>query len=298
VTTTLDYEELSRRLANGGRLTDADVQALAATNDLVTLGMLADEARVRRHGRRVTYVRVFACAMDGPIPERIPRAAREVRISGAAVDPDAAVAFIRVLAERARGVPISGFSLADVAARFDHDVERLAAWLGRCREAGLEMIAEAPIDGLSDTRPFDAASRAGVRVARLTVDTAVAGHVELLHRATALQAALGGLHAFAPLPAGAADPQPSTGYDSVKRIALARLVADNIPSIQVDWSVYGPKLAQVALTFGADDLDAVTPYDTIELGPRRAALEEVRRNIEGAALEPVERNGRYERVTS
>ena len=48
---------------------------------------------------------------------------------------------------------------------------------------------------------------------------------------------------------------PTTGYDDVKRIALARLVVDNIASIQVDWTLYGPKLAQVALTVGADDID-------------------------------------------
>ncbi len=77
-------------------------------------------------------------------------------------------------------------------------------------------------------------------------------------------------------------------------MALARIVVDNVPSIQVDWSVYGPKLAQVALTVGADDVDAVSPLDETTEGRRRAPLEEIRRNIRAAGLEPAERNGRFE----
>ena len=78
-------------------------------------------------------------------------------------------------------------------------------------------------------------------------------------------------------------------------MAVSRLVCRAIPSIQVDWRLYGPKLAQVALTMGADDLDAVRPDDDQSLGPRRAPLEEVRRNIRAAGYEPAERTGRFER---
>ena len=87
---------------------------------------------------------------------------------------------------------------------------------------------------------------------------------------------------------------PTTGYDDVKRVALARLIVDNMPSIQVDWSLYGPKLAQVALTVGADDVDGVSAEDETGQGRRRAPLEEIRRNIRAAGQEPVERNGRFE----
>ena len=40
---------------------------------------------------------------------------------------------------------------------------------------------------------------------------------------------------------------------------LLGLALDGVPSIQVDWALYGPKLAQVALLFGADDPPAVGP---------------------------------------
>jgi aminodeoxyfutalosine synthase len=79
-------------------------------------------------------------------------------------------------------------------------------------------------------------------------------------------------------------------------VALARLLVDNIASIQVDWSRYGPKLAQVALTVGADDLDGVSPIDEMAEGRRRSPLELVRRNIAAAGLVPVERDGARRRV--
>jgi 2-iminoacetate synthase ThiH len=63
--------------------------------------------------------------------------------------------------------------------------------------------------------------------------------------------------------------------------------------VQVDWLRYGPKLAQVALTFGADDVDNVSTSDDAPEGRRRAPLDEVRRNIEAAGFTPAKRDGRF-----
>ncbi len=99
-----------------------------------------------------------------------------------------------------------------------------------------------------------------------------------------------------PLPAAVAPMRPTTGYDDVKAVAMARLAAPSIPVIQVDWLRYGPKLAQVALTFGADDLDSVTSSEEAPDGQRRAPIQDVRRNIEAAGFSPVERDGRFNQV--
>ena len=109
--------------------------------------------------------------------------------------------------------------------------------------------------------------------------------------------AVGGIHTFAPLPRTMSVTAPSTGYDDVKQVALARLAVDNIDSIQVDWALYGPKLAQFALTIGADDVDSVSAMDPGTLGTRRSPLEEIRGNIRAAGLEPVERDGRFAEIT-
>ena len=52
----------------------------------------------------------------------------------------------------------------------------------------------------------------------------------------------------------------------------------------------------MALTFGADDIDGVSASDEAPEGRRRAPLEEIRRNIEAAGFEPVERSGRFAAV--
>jgi aminodeoxyfutalosine synthase len=101
---------------------------------------------------------------------------------------------------------------------------------------------------------------------------------------------------FAPLPRQTNPAVPTTGFDDVKRVALARLFLEHVPSIQVDWSLYGPKLAQVALTVGANDVDAVSPLDDLSEGRRRAPVEEIRRNIRAAGLDPIERDGRFDLI--
>ena len=106
-----------------------------------------------------------------------------------------------------------------------------------------------------------------------------------------------GIRAFAPLPRHDPADQPATGYDDVRTVAAARLVCPSIPFIQVDWPLYGPKLAQVALMYGANDVDGVAAVDTLNLGTRRSPLEDIRRQILAAAGEPVERSGRYERLS-
>jgi aminodeoxyfutalosine synthase len=82
---------------------------------------------------------------------------------------------------------------------------------------------------------------------------------------------------------------PTTGYEDVRAVALARLALPSVRNIQVDWAQYGPKLAQVALTFGANDLDRVSTADDASLGKRRTSVEDVRRNIAAAGFTPVER---------
>ena len=165
------------------------------------------------------------------------------------------------------------------------------------REAGLEAIAEVPVDILEGDALIASARRGGLAVDRLTVNGggAITG-TAVVERAIALQRALGGFRAFAPLPTVVSVAAPTTGYDDVKMIALARVVAENIPNIQVDWALYGPKMAQVALTVGADDVDNVSAVDPGILGTRRSPLEEIKTNIKAAALDPLERDGMFLRL--
>jgi len=167
--------------------------------------------------------------------------------------------------------------------------------LADLRSAGLDAVGELPLDEMGDpAAAIGQVMEAGFGQLRLSIHKAAADErVRLLIRAGELQDALHGIQAINPLPMSLATFRPTTGYEDVKMVALARLAAPGIPSIQVDWRRYGPKLAQVALTFGADDLDGVSPSDDAPEGRRRAPLAEIRRNIEAAGLLPVERDGRF-----
>lgn len=287
------YQAWSSRLAAGERLTPADVEVLGSTHDILALGMLADEVRRRTYGARVTFARVACCPFDKPLAEAVPLTAREVRLTGAPQSLDVAVTAVRS-AKAVAGVRLlSGFSIADL--QVFADGEPLKQVLRRLREQGLEMIAEVPIDKLqSPDAVLEALAAAGYERMRLTMARpAPAERVATLLRAVELSERFPQVIAIDPLPLSLPAFRPTTGYEDVKVVALARLAAPERVRIQVDWQRYGPKLAQVALTFGADDLDNVSPSDDAPEGRRRAPLEELRRNVEAAGFTPVERDGRF-----
>ena len=281
-------------------VSDTDLATLADTHDIITLGMLADEDSRRRHGTRTTFVRVaiVTAELDGPL--RVPAAAGEMRIEGAPASRAAAVSRVEQVMAMSGGVPVSGYSLADLEQLAARDKVTLRSLLEELHAAGLELVAEAPIDRLqSSQRSIEEVNIAGLALARLTVHRLHGlDFLPLLKAVAELQRSVAVIRAFAPLPRAMNPALPTTGYDDVKRVALARLVVDNVPSIQVDWSLYGPKLAQVALTVGADDVDGVSAEDDVSEGRRRAPLEEIRRNIRAAGRDPVERNGRFDLLTS
>jgi len=277
-------------------VTDSELTSLAATHDIISLGMLADDVRRRRHGVRTTFVRVadVPLAADGA-PIASPSAG-EIRIVGTPASRAAAIARVTDVAAAANGVAVSGFSLADLEELSAREQVTLRALLEELRTAGLELVAEAPFDRLHDARrSIEEVNIAGLALARLTIhQSSSPDPLPTLKAVADLQRGVAVIRAFAPLPRKMNPAVPTTGYDDVKRVALARVVVDNIPSIQVDWQLYGPKLAQVALTVGADDVDAVSAVDDMSEGVRRAPLEEIRRNIRAAGQEPVERNGRFD----
>src|SRR5215203_1037987 len=289
-------DDIAEKVAEGLPLTDADAEALASTYDIVSLGMIADDVRRARHGTRTTFLRVAHSPGDtGDVSGGVvPPSAREVRIGVAFGGIDAARVVVRRASAAAGALGVSGFSLADIEQAADGDPARVREWVDDLREAGLHLIDEAPIDRLRHPAALlQAAEAGGVPVARITVHGGVAGGpLALIRRVAALQAETHGVRAFAPI-ARHPGAEPTTGYEDVKAVALARILLGTVPHIQADWILHGPKLAQVALTFGADDMDNVSPLDEVAEGRRRAPLEEIRRNIRAAGFEAVERDSRF-----
>ncbi len=290
---TVTFDRHMERIAAGERLAPADVEALASTPDILALGMLADALRRRLHGARTTFLRLAACPFDTALAESVPPAAREIRLTGAPESLAVALTAVETARSVAGERTVSAFSWADV--------ERLAggstprAVLESLRRAGLDALGALALDEAADLRRAVAdLHAAGFAHVRLSVNRSPAAErTALLLRAGELQEEFGIIRALDPLPAVLHAFRPTTGYEDVKMVAIARLAAPAISTIQVDWARYGPKLAQVALTFGADDIDGVSASGEAPEGRRRAPLEEIRRNIEAAGFEPVERDGAF-----
>jgi aminodeoxyfutalosine synthase len=219
--------------------------------------------------------------------------AGEVRILQTPRTLDEAIAVVEQARVIAGGTPLSAFCLFALSML----PEGLAVVLHALRKAGLETIAQAPIDRLgAPERAIESLADAGLDLARVTVaHTPSREWTSVCRDVAELQTRLRVIRTFAPLARTIDATQPTTGYEDVKRVALARVLADNVDTIQVDWALYGPKLAQVALTFGADDIDSVAADANDSQGRRRSTVEEIRRSIRAAGFEPVERDGRFNR---
>lgn len=273
---------IAERARANEALTAAELDELA-TADILSLGMLADEVRRARVGDSVTFVRVVDAAEVANAD-----AGAEVRLGALPATLADAVATIQRVTATASGRFVSGFSLAEIV---DRGWGNLADVLGQLKRAGLGAIVEAPLDRLGDPEAaLQACQDAGLVVHCLSLQkpNADARTSRLIH-ARALAARFPWLTTIAPLPREQSIAVPTTGYDDVRAVALTRLALPGVPNVQVDWAQYGPKLAQVALTFGANDLDRVSITDDESLGRRRTSLEDVTRNIAAAGFQSRDR---------
>ncbi|HEY6466231.1 MAG TPA: aminofutalosine synthase MqnE [Candidatus Acidoferrales bacterium] len=92
-----------------------------------------------------------------------------------------------------------------------------------------------------------------------------------------------------------------TGLDDLKTIAVSRLLLDNFDHIKAYWIMLTPRIAQVALRFGADDLDGTVVeekiyHDAGATTPEHLTRGELERLIRAAGRVPVERDTLYNRV--
>jgi aminodeoxyfutalosine synthase len=94
----------------------------------------------------------------------------------------------------------------------------------------------------------------------------------------------------------------TTGFLDIKSIAVARLLLDNIAHIKAYWIMMTPRIAQIALRFGADDIDGTVVEEKIYHDAGATTSQSLRRGellrlIHKAGREPVERDTLYRPVT-
>jgi aminodeoxyfutalosine synthase len=197
--------------------------------------------------------------------------------------------------------------------------------IGRLKSSGLGMLPGGGAEIMSDRvrealfpRKIDhrrwleimeAVHQAGLK----TNATMLYGHIETMEERVAhllllrqLQDKTGGFLAFIPLAFHSANTKlshlpPTTAMDDLKTIAVSRLILDNIPHIKAYWVMIGEKLAQVALSFGADDLDGTIVEEKIThtagaTSAKGLTRGELVRMITAAGFDPVERDAFYHPV--
>lgn len=280
---------IAERARAGETLTVAEIDELGSA-DILSLGMLADEVRRSRVGENVTYVRVVELAASALGASGASGAlGAEMRIAGLPNTLEETEGLIAEAKMLAGAQLLTGFSLAEIA---DRHWGKLSEVLTRLKRAGLDAIAEAPVDQLHDADDaLGACLDAGLPVRCLSLQRPIEsdGRSSWLIHLRGLVKKFPLIETVNPLSREQSIAVPTTGYEDVRAVALARLVLSSVKNIQVDWAQYGPKLAQVALTFGANDLDRVSTSDDESLGKRRTSVEDVRRNIAAAGFTPVER---------
>lgn len=107
--------------------------------------------------------------------------------------------------------------------------------------------------------------------------------------------------AFHPANTGLSHLPGPTGFDHLKAVAVARLLLDNFDHIKAYWVMLTPRVAQIALRFGADDLDGTVVeekiyHDAGATTPEHLTRADLERLIHAAGRVPVERDTLYNPV--
>lgn len=354
--------QVVNRIKHGERLSFEDGVSLYRSNDVLGLGQLAEEVRLRLNGRSAYYnvnrhinytnVCVIDCQLCQGAYARKPGeeggytmdlaqafqfaaqkytdSVTEFHVVGG-LNPDLSFQYyidlLEGLTRKFPGVHLKAFTMVelDFFAKITRKplewviTKLMEAGLGSCPGGGAEIFAERArpmIAGhkISGDRWLECARtvhRMGIR----SNATMLYGHIETIEervdhliRLRELQDETKGFSCFIPLafhPENTAldNLPPTTGTDDLRTIAVSRLMLDNFSHIKAYWVTITPSVAQIALRFGADDLDGTIIEERIIHGAgSRTALgltrDEIERMVRDVGCEPIERDTLYNCVSS
>ena len=134
----------------------------------------------------------------------------------------------------------------------------------------------------------------------------LADRVDHLRQLRALQDETHGFVALIPLAYQPEDndipvEHPPTGFDSLRTIAVSRIYLDNFPHLTAYWVGLGMKLAQVALSYGADDIHGTIIEEDIfhmagATSPQLQTESDMIKAIRETGMTPVQRDSFYEPI--
>ena len=254
--------------------------------------------------------------------------ATEVHIVGG-LHPDVSLAYYVEMVGRLRAalpeVCIQAMTAVEVAYAAHKACVAVAEALGQLKSAGLtalpgggaeifdpeirRRICPRKISGQEWLDVHRQAHRLGIP----TNATMLYGHIESaanrvdhLLALRELQDETGGFAAFIPLafhPEGTlmADLPGPTACEDLRTIAVSRLMLDNVPHIKAFWIMLTPDVAQIALRFGADDMDGTVVREEIThaagaMTPQALTAADLEHLIRAAGCRPQERDTLYRPV--
>jgi len=373
-----DSDNLKAKLDAGDWLTLEEALPLYESNDIHTLGELANSMRERLHGRRAYYninlhinytnycvLRCRFCAFYRPHPksdtsrqlnvlhddggyeltsdeivtrakDAYRRGATEVHIVGG-LHPKLPLSYYTdmcsAIREACPHMHIKAFTAIEIIhfSRIAKPRLSIAEVLTELREAGLGSLpgggaeifddrvhGEAFKTKVGETEWFEV-HRTAHELGIFTNATMLYGHVETPeerikhliklreHQEESLRSRQAHFNCVIPLsfvPEGSALshlPGPC-GLDDLKTLAISRLMCPNISHIKAFWIMQTPKLAQVSLNWGVDDIDGTVVYYDItkrEGGGsthQELTVQDLKRLVFEARCEPIERDTLYRRV--
>ncbi len=269
-------------------------------------------------------------AVRAKLLSRIDEPITEIHVVGG-LNPELPLTYYLDLLATIREIRPKATIKAFTAVEIDHlaAISRLGldATIARLKAAGLAMLpgggAEVMSDRIHDRlfprkigyRRWLEVMRAVHRAGLSANATMLYGHIETdaervehLLRLRSLQSETNGFSAFIPLAFHAANTglshlHPTTGFDDLKAVAIARLILDNFAHIKAYWVMIGEKTAQTALAFGADDLDGTIIEEKIThtagaVTAKGLNPSQLRRLIAKAGFKPVQRDSFYQPVAT
>jgi len=350
-----DLAKVAEKVYAGERLNREDGILLFESQDLLSIGFLADFACRKTCGDEVYFINnahinhtnvcqslcalcAFGKKKDDPeaytlslaeIEDKANKAAKagitEIHVVGG-LNPALSYAYyldlVRIIRRSAPKACIQAFDAVEIdfiASQANLPVEDVlrelkAAGLDSLPGGGAEIfdpvvrrrLCALKIDAKRWLNVHETAHGLGIP----TNATMLYGHLEsYFHRVDhllalrELQDRTGGFLAFIPLsfhPSNTAFsnlPGP-TGIDDLKVLAVSRLMLDNFKYIKAFWIMMGPKLAQIALHFGVNDLDGTVReehifHDAGAVTPHYQPTESFLHSIRSAGRIPVERDTLY-----
>jgi aminodeoxyfutalosine synthase len=351
-----ELRDLYEKVAAGARISESEALRLFESKDLNALGAIADLARERKVGSRVSYILnryinysnycILSCQFcafarkkrdaDGfqfTVEEIVAKAQEAVKVGitelhiVGGLHPSLPFSYyvdmLRALKALDTRLQLKCFTaieilhLAWLARKSTEETlkELKAAGLDSLTGGGAEIfrpsIRSAIARGKESAEEYLDVHRTWHRMGGRSTCTMLYGHVESLEdrvdhlrQLRGLQDETGGFVGFVPLPYHAENNQipvehGPTGFDTLRTLAVSRIYLDNFSHITAYWVGLGMKLAQVGLSYGADDLHGTIFEEHIfhmagATSPQLQSEADMVKAIREAGRLPVQRNTFYE----